>query len=132
MLTCYCTKQTVVETSLFSNMEEKSLRFKIVFIDNKDQKGARTRHSYISDILNIYVLKGRADVKKSICQLTLPVFVFPGADEESARQPCWSLGICVLPAVLVLCVFVIIVGFCLCSGVWLCVCRLFLLLLLSL
>ncbi|XP_073319418.1 uncharacterized protein [Pagrus major] len=39
-----------------------------------------------------------------------------GADGESAaRQPCWTLGICVLPASLVLCV-VIIFGLYLCSG----------------
>ncbi|XP_070777987.1 uncharacterized protein [Enoplosus armatus] len=38
-----------------------------------------------------------------------------GADEESARQPCWRLGICVLPALLVLCL-VVIVGFYLFSG----------------
>ncbi|KAM8767300.1 uncharacterized protein AB9X84_006212 [Acanthopagrus schlegelii] len=42
--------------------------------------------------------------------------VVDGADgETAARQPCWSLGICVLPASLVLCV-VAIVGFYLCSG----------------
>ena len=50
------------------------------------------------------------------------VLVFPGADGEmAARQPCWSLGICVLPASLVLCVF-IIVGFYLCTGEWTVVC----------
>ncbi|XP_041822977.1 uncharacterized protein LOC121628128 isoform X2 [Melanotaenia boesemani] len=30
-------------------------------------------------------------------------------------QPCWNLGICVLPGVLALC-FIIVVGLCLCSG----------------
>ncbi|XP_039977080.1 uncharacterized protein LOC120786070 [Xiphias gladius] len=42
-----------------------------------------------------------------------------GIDGESAgdktRQPCWSLGICVLPALPVL-VFVLAFGLCLCSG----------------
>ncbi|XP_044028513.1 uncharacterized protein LOC122864860 isoform X1 [Siniperca chuatsi] len=38
-----------------------------------------------------------------------------GVDRESARQPCWCLGICVLPALLALCL-VFIVGFYLCSG----------------
>lgn len=46
------------------------------------------------------------------------VLVFPGADGEmAARQPCWSLGICVLPASLVLCV-VVIFRFYLCTGEW--------------
>ncbi|KAG8004824.1 hypothetical protein GBF38_010630 [Nibea albiflora] len=40
--------------------------------------------------------------------------VIDGGDEKSARQPCWSTGICVLPAVFVLCVVTVIV-FCLCS-----------------
>lgn len=38
-----------------------------------------------------------------------------GADGEPARQPCWSLGICVLPALLPLC-FVFIAGVYLCTG----------------
>ncbi|XP_031734725.1 uncharacterized protein LOC116400801 isoform X2 [Anarrhichthys ocellatus] len=38
-----------------------------------------------------------------------------GVDGEPSRQPCWSLGICVLPALLVLCL-VFIVGLCLRSG----------------
>ncbi|XP_068592992.1 uncharacterized protein [Cebidichthys violaceus] len=41
--------------------------------------------------------------------------VVDGVDGESSRQPCWSLGICVLPALLVLCL-VFIVGLCLRSG----------------
>ncbi|XP_039676701.1 uncharacterized protein LOC120571701 isoform X1 [Perca fluviatilis] len=41
--------------------------------------------------------------------------VVDGVDRESARQPCWSLAICLLPALLVLC-FLFIVGFYLCSG----------------
>ncbi|XP_049458448.1 uncharacterized protein LOC125904832 isoform X2 [Epinephelus fuscoguttatus] len=41
--------------------------------------------------------------------------VVNGVDGESARQPCWSLGICILPALLVLCL-VFIVGFSLFSG----------------
>ncbi|XP_019122422.1 uncharacterized protein LOC109140325 isoform X1 [Larimichthys crocea] len=42
--------------------------------------------------------------------------VLDGDDEKSARQPCWSTGTCVLPAVFVLCVVNITV-FCLCSGI---------------
>ncbi|XP_041811410.1 uncharacterized protein LOC121619638 [Chelmon rostratus] len=38
-----------------------------------------------------------------------------GVDGQPARQPCWVPGICVLLALLVLCV-VTVVGFCLCSG----------------
>ncbi|XP_044192129.1 uncharacterized protein LOC122970082 [Thunnus albacares] len=39
-----------------------------------------------------------------------------GVDGESDwRQPCFSLGVCVLPALLLFC-FLCIVGFCLCSG----------------
>ncbi|XP_078032153.1 uncharacterized protein LOC144467440 isoform X2 [Epinephelus lanceolatus] len=41
--------------------------------------------------------------------------VVNGVDGESARQPCWSLGICILPALLVLCL-IFIVGFSLFSG----------------
>ncbi|XP_037650141.1 uncharacterized protein LOC119502922 [Sebastes umbrosus] len=41
--------------------------------------------------------------------------VVDGVDGESARLPCWTLGICVLPAVFVLCL-VFIVGICLRSG----------------
>ncbi|XP_054461594.1 uncharacterized protein LOC129096923 isoform X2 [Anoplopoma fimbria] len=41
--------------------------------------------------------------------------VVDGVDGESTRLPCWSLGICVLPALLVLCL-VFIVGLCCCSG----------------
>ncbi|XP_074469790.1 uncharacterized protein LOC141754556 [Sebastes fasciatus] len=41
--------------------------------------------------------------------------VVDGVDGQSARLPCWTLGICVLPAVLVLCL-VFIVGICLRSG----------------
>ncbi|XP_049890723.1 uncharacterized protein LOC126383970 [Epinephelus moara] len=41
--------------------------------------------------------------------------VVNGVDGESARQPCWSLGICILPALLVLCL-IFIVGFSLLAG----------------
>ncbi|XP_042361854.1 uncharacterized protein LOC121957379 [Plectropomus leopardus] len=41
--------------------------------------------------------------------------VVDGVDGGSARQPCWSLGICVLPALLLLCL-IFIIGFSLCSG----------------
>ncbi|XP_051246934.1 uncharacterized protein LOC127358077 [Dicentrarchus labrax] len=41
--------------------------------------------------------------------------VVNGVDGDSARLPCWSLGICVLPALLVLFI-VIIIGLYLCSG----------------
>ncbi|XP_078123214.1 uncharacterized protein LOC144528484 isoform X1 [Sander vitreus] len=41
--------------------------------------------------------------------------VVDGVDRESARQPCWSLVVCILPALLVLC-FLFIVGIYLCSG----------------
>ncbi|XP_031158121.1 uncharacterized protein LOC116051699 [Sander lucioperca] len=41
--------------------------------------------------------------------------VVDGLDRESARQPCWSLVICILPALFVLC-FLVIIGFYLCSG----------------
>ncbi|XP_076610235.1 uncharacterized protein LOC143335022 [Chaetodon auriga] len=37
-----------------------------------------------------------------------------GVGGPPAWQPCWILGICVLPALLVLCV--VVIGFCLCSG----------------
>ncbi|KAI3358238.1 hypothetical protein L3Q82_003237 [Scortum barcoo] len=40
--------------------------------------------------------------------------VVDGADRDSSRLPCWSLGICILPAFLVLCL-VFMVGFYLCS-----------------
>ncbi|KAM6975006.1 uncharacterized protein LKV04_016476 [Tautogolabrus adspersus] len=39
-----------------------------------------------------------------------------GAGGESAGLPCWTLGICVLPAALVSCFLFIIIGLVLCSG----------------
>lgn len=81
-------------------------------------------NSFTSKVSDNTVLQEDGRIEKmspSVSELFL-CFVFPGAVGESARQPCCSLGICVLPAVLVLCV-VIIVGFYLCSGVWCAFCR---------
>ncbi|XP_059206090.1 uncharacterized protein LOC131985069 [Centropristis striata] len=81
------------------DLEDGTVRLKILQVEQKDA--------------GLYFCTGRCEGK--VCVNRGIHLVVDGADGESSRQPCLSLGICVLPPLLLLCL-VFIVGFCLCTG----------------
>ncbi|KAF3706844.1 hypothetical protein EXN66_Car000014 [Channa argus] len=94
-----------IQTS--GDLEEGSVSLEILEVEEKDA--------------GLYFCTGRC--RGTVCvnrgiYLTVNGEKLQGVNGAHMKQPCWSLGICVLPGLLSLC-FVFITGLYLCSGVWL-------------